>query len=172
MKFFRLVILAVTITFGTIQSINAQKIAVVDIANLLDNMPDYLAAQKTLDEQAESWRSEISAEMNLVKGMYNKFQAESVLMSDEMKKKKEESIINKEKQVYTKQQKYFGQDGELFKKRQELVQPIQEKVYTAIETYATERGYDIILDKNSSAGIIFANNKYDKTNDIKSKLKI
>ncbi len=76
-----------------------------------------------------------------------------------------------EKQVREMQKEKFGPEGALFQRRQELVRPIQEKVYGAIEEYATERGYDFIFDKSGSAGMIFSNPQYDKTSDILEKLK-
>ena len=102
--------------------------------------------------------------------MYNEYQAEQVLMSAEMKTKKEDEIMNKEKEVREMQKRKFGPEGELFQKRQELVQPIQEKVFEAIKAYADDRGYDIVLDKSSNTGILFTSDSYDKTADIKKRL--
>lgn len=167
----KIMLIAMLAVFS-LSAIQAQKIALIDVADILENMDDYNRAQEELDKQAEVWRAEIAKEMDQVKTMYNKFQAEAVLMSEDTKRQKEEEIVNREKKVWEKQDFYFGPQGKLFEKREELVQPVQERVFGAIENYANERAYDIILDKNSAAGIIFANDKYDKTADIKKKLKL
>lgn len=156
---------------GLAQTGLAQKIALVDIAYVLDNMDDYKNAQTELDRVAEAWQQEIAVEQDKIKSMYNKYQAELVLLSDEMKKQKEEEIMSKENDVRKMQKSKFGPEGELFQKRQALVSPIQEKVYGIIQAYATERGYDVIIDKGGSSGILFSNERYDKTDDILRALK-
>ena len=147
-------------------SMEAQKIAIVDVTQVLNALPDYKKAQDDLDKVAQRWRAEIAQQQDVVKGMYNRYQAEQVLLSDDARKKREEEILNKEKEVREAQRVKFGSEGELFKRRQELVKPIQDKVYSAIERFANEKGYDLILDKSSSAGLIFANPTYDKTSQV------
>jgi outer membrane protein len=149
----------------------SQKIAVVDINAVLADMADYKAAQLQLDEVAATWRSEISKEQDKVKSLYNKFQAEQVLLSADAKKQREEEIITKEAEVRDMQKRRFGPEGDLFKRRQQLVSPIQEKVFGAIEAFAADRGYDIVIDKGSSAGLLFVKPDFDKTEDIKKKVK-
>ncbi len=151
---------------------SAQKIAVVDINSVLADLPEYQLAQTELDRIASQWRQEIALEFDKIKSMYNKFQAEQVLLSAEDKVRKEDEIIKKEAEVREMQKKRFGPEGDLFSKRQELVAPIQEKVYAAIEGYAADRGIDIIFDKSGNAGLLFTNADYDKTADIKKRLKI
>ena len=104
--------------------------------------------------------------------MYNKYQAEQVLLSPELKSQREDEIMKKEKEVMDMNKEKFGPEGALFKRRSALVEPIQDRVSETIESYAGDRGYDIILDKNSASGIIFANERYDKTSDIMEKLGI
>jgi outer membrane protein len=149
----------------------AQKIAVVDINAILTDMADYKTAQKTLDEQAATWRNEIAKEQDKVKSLYNKFQAEQVLLSSDIKKQREEEIVVKEGEVRDMQKRRFGPEGDLFKRRQQMVAPIQQKVFSAIETYCAERGFDIVLDKGSAAGLLFVKPEFDKTEDIKRKVK-
>jgi outer membrane protein len=149
----------------------AQKIAVVDINAILSDMADYKAAQKQLDEIAATWRNEIAKEQDKVKSLYNKFQAEQVLLSNDVKKQKEEEIVAKEAEVREMQKRRFGPEGDLFKRRQQLVSPIQQKVFSAIETFTEERGFDIVLDKGSAAGLLFVKPEFDKTEDIKRKVK-
>lgn len=162
---------SILFSFGVFSLTQAQKIAIVDIAYVLDNMSEYTNAQTELDKIAEAWQQEISVEQDKVKSMYNKYQAELVLLSEEMKQQKETEILSKEKEIRDLQKAKFGPDGELFQKRQALVSPIQEKVYGAIQEYANERGYDIILDKGGSSGILFTNERYDKTDDVLRALK-
>lgn len=161
-KFTFTLIAALFMTFTT----NAQRIATVDINKILESLSEYKDAQKQLDDVAAKWRREINEEYDVIKGMYNKYQAESVLMSDEVRKQKEEEIMNKEKEVRDMQKSKFGPEGALFQKRQDLVRPIQDSVYEAIEDFANSRGFDFIFDKGGSAGIIFSNSRFDKTDDI------
>ncbi len=162
------------LAFGLIASttIDAQRIAYVDIAKVMDAVPEYKEAQQQLDQLAAKWKQEIQGEYNKIDDMYRKYQAEQVLFSESTRKQKEEEIVNKEKNVRDLQKKRFGPDGELFKKRQELVQPIQDRVYKAIESYATERGFDFVFDRSSGVSILFANPRYDKTEDVMKKLGI
>ncbi|MEN0049762.1 MAG: OmpH family outer membrane protein [Bacteroidota bacterium] len=156
----------VAIMFLSATSIQAQKIAVVDINTILESVTEYQQAQEQLDRRAASWRQEIAQEYDKIKSLYNKYQAEQVLMSDDARRKMEDQISDMEKSVRELQRRKFGPEGELFKRRQELVQPIQDKVYRAIESYANERGYDFIFDKSGSAGLIFNKPDADKTQDI------
>ena len=155
--------IAMVVSFS---SATAQKIAVVDINQVLESMDDYKKAQEELDKVSARWRQEIAQEYDQIKGMYSKYQAEQVLMSEDMRSQKEEEIMEKERQVRDMQKSKFGPEGALFKKRQELVRPIQDKVYRAIEDYANERGYDFIFDKGGASGLLFSNGKYDKTDEI------
>lgn len=147
-------------------TMNAQRIAYVDVTGILDKIPEYKNAQKQLDNVAAQWRSEIAQEYDKIKGMYNRYQAEQVLLSEDVRGQREEEIMAKEKEVRELQRTKFGPEGALFKKRQELVKPIQDRVYTAIEEYANDKGFDFIFDKSGSAGMIFTNARYDKTEDI------
>ena len=151
---------------GVIGSLQAQRIAIVDITRVLEQMPDYQKAQGDLDEIAAEWRQEISIEYDQIKAMYNKYQAEQVLLTEEARKIKEEEILEREKLVRKLQSDKFGPEGALFRKRQDLVQPIQERVYGAIKTYAEDRGFDFRFDKGGTGGLIFSNAEYDKTDDI------
>ncbi|MFK7807027.1 MAG: OmpH family outer membrane protein [Saprospiraceae bacterium] len=166
-KSFLVVFAAVLFSFTA----NAQRIATVDINQILESVSDYQSAQKRLDDTAAKWQREISEEYDKIKGMYSRYQAEQVLMSDEVRAQKEEEIMNKEKEVRDLQKARFGPEGDLFKKRQELVRPIQDMVYKAIEDYANTKGFDFIFDKGGSAGIIFSNSRFDKTEDIMKSLK-
>ena len=154
-----------------IASATAQRIAYVDVNKILENVPEYATAQSELDGLANRWRQDIAQEYDKIKGMYNRYQAEQVLLSDEARKQREDEIMAMEKEVRDMQRLKFGPDGSLFQRRQELVQPIQDRIYAAIERYAQEKGFDFIFDKGGAAGIIFSNPTYDKTEDIIRTLK-
>lgn len=154
----------------TMFSADAQRVVCVDIAAILDNMTEYKEAQTELDQTAAKWKQQIDLKRDEIRGLYNKYQSEVVLLSDEQKTQREDEIMKKEQAMREYQKQKFGPDGALFKKRQELVRPIQDKVYQAIERYAERKGYDFIFDKAGSAGILFTNPKYDKTNDIQNLL--
>lgn len=163
-----------TILLGSLLwiSTNAQKIAVVDINAVLQELPEYASAQQELDKVAAEWNQEIAGEYDKIKSLYNKYQAEQVLLSDEVKSQREEEIMQKEKMVRDLQKRKFGSEGELFLKRREIINPIQEKVFAAIETFALDRGYDLVLDKAGSAGVLFVGEEFDKTDLIKRRLGI
>ncbi|HLT94548.1 MAG TPA: OmpH family outer membrane protein [Membranihabitans sp.] len=157
---------------GTWGNVHAQSTAIVNIADVLENMEDYKNAQAQLDKLAEQWQQEINAEFEEIRAMYNKYNAEQVLLTDAERKNREDAIVQREKEVREKQKLRFGPEGDLFQKRQQLVEPIQDKVYNAIQEYAELHNIDIILDKSSSVGLIYSNDSYDKTEDIKRKLNI
>ncbi len=144
----------------------AQKYAFVDTEYILDRIPSYKAAQDQLDKMAEDWQQEIETMYGEVEKMYKDFQAEKVLLTEEMKTRREEEIVNKEKEVKELQQKYFGRDGNLFKKRQELVKPIQDEIYQAVKEIAAEGNYAVIFDTASGANMLYTNPKYDKSDDV------
>jgi outer membrane protein len=147
-------------------AVGAQKYAVIDTRYILDKMPDYKTAQKQLDDIAAGWQKDIDAQQTGLDNMYKAFEAEQVMLSDELKKKREDQLFNKEKALRDLQRKRFGFEGDLFKKRQELIKPIQDKVYNAVQKMAVQRGYDFVLDKSEGITIIFADPKLDKSEDI------
>jgi len=149
---------------------SAQRIAVVDIQEILSNMEEYSTAEAKLDQVSSEWRQEVSIEFDKIKSLYNKYQAEQVLLSDADKKKREDEIVEAEAAARELQKKRFGPEGDLFLKRQELVAPVQEKVFSAIEDFAADRGYDLIFDKAGSTGLLFTSDEYDKTSDLKKRL--
>ncbi|MEO7394255.1 MAG: OmpH family outer membrane protein [Chitinophagaceae bacterium] len=144
----------------------AQKYAIIDTRYILDKMPDYKEAQKQLDIAAAGWQTDINGRQTELDKMYKDFEAEQVMLSDDLKKKRENQLFNKEKELRDLQRKRFGFEGDLFKKRQELVKPIQDKVYNAVQKMAVSRGYDFVLDKSEGITIIFADPKLDKSEDV------
>jgi outer membrane protein len=145
---------------------HAQKFAFVDTQYILDNLPEFTEAQAQLDDLSAQWQKEIEAKFAEVDKMYKDFQAQSVLLPEDLKKKKEQEIVDKEKEAKNLQKQKFGKDGDLFKKRQELVKPIQEKIYNAIQEIATTNNYSIIFDKGGSLTMLYANPKYDVSDEV------
>lgn len=144
----------------------AQKYAIIDTRYILDKMPEYTAAQKQLDEIAAGWQKEIDDKQTELDRLYREFDVEQVMLTEELKKKRENQLFIKEKELRDLQRKRFGFEGDLFKKRQELVKPVQDKVYNAVQKLAVQRGYDFILDKSEGITVIFADPKLDKSEDI------
>ncbi|MEI6575044.1 MAG: OmpH family outer membrane protein [Bacteroidota bacterium] len=145
---------------------HAQKYAYVDSQYILDNLQDYKDAQEKLDALSVDYQKEVEAKFSEIDKLYKKFQAESVLLPDEMKKQREEEIVKKEKDAKDLQKKRFGKEGDLFKKRQELVKPIQDKVYNAVEDIATKKSYAFIFDKAGTISILYADPKLDVSDDV------
>jgi len=148
----------------------AQKFAFVDSEYILKNIPSYVAAQDELDQLSEGWQEEVDKEYSTIEEMYKSYKAERVLLSEDMRQKKEDEIIQKEKDVKALQNKYFGPEGELFTKREELVKPIQDAVYKAIKELSAEGNFAIIFDTSSGASILYSDPKYDKSDEVLEKL--
>ena len=148
----------------------AQRYAVIDTKYILQKLPEYKAAQQKLDQFSEQWQQEIDRNSAELDKMYKNFDAEQVMLSDELKKKREDELFNKDKELRDLQKRRYGYEGDLFKKRQELIKPIQDKVYNAIQKLAVTKLYDFILDKSEGITVIFADPKLDKSDDVLKEL--
>ena len=144
----------------------AQRYAIVDTKYILDKMPEYKQAQTKLDEFSVQWQKEIDTKQSALDKIYQEYQAEQVMLSAELRKKREDELFVREKEVRDLQRQRFGFEGDLFRKRQELVKPVQDRVYNAIQKIAAARLYDFILDKSEGITVIFADPKLDKSEDI------
>lgn len=145
----------------------AQKFAYIDTEYILKNIPDYQDAQKELDAVSKQWQNDIERKEKAIEKLYKDYQAEEILLTEKMKDKRREAIAKQEDELREFQKAKFGVDGELFKKRKELVKPIQEKIYKAVQETANIGRYSIIFDKSSrDATIVYSNPKYDKSDDI------
>ncbi|MGC8866455.1 MAG: OmpH family outer membrane protein [Bacteroidales bacterium] len=161
-KLIALPLLMLAMVFGA----HAQKFAYVDSEYILQNIPEYNDAQAQLDEFSNQWQKELEAKFAAIDKMYKDYQSESVLLPEEMKRKREDAIIQAEKDAKELQKKRFGKDGDLFKKRQELIKPIQDKVYAAIESVAKARNLAMVFDKAGGVTVIWADAKYDISDDV------
>jgi outer membrane protein len=159
-------ILSVIATTVLVLSMYAQRYAIIDTKYILDKIPDYKEAQKKLDLSSEQWQKEIEAKQAALDAMYRNFEAEQVMLSESLRKKREDELFNREKELRDLQKRRFGFEGDLFRRRQELIKPIQDKVYNAIQKLAVERQYDFILDKSEGITVIFADPKLDKSDDV------
>ncbi len=148
----------------------AQKNAYVDTEYILSKIPAYENAQAKLDEYSKTWKKEIEAKYKEIDKKYKNYQTEVALLSAEMKKQREDEIVNLEKEANDLKEKYFGNEGELFNKRKELVKPIQDEVYNAIKEIAVEGNYGFIFDKSADMSLIYTDPKYDISDDILKKL--
>jgi outer membrane protein len=165
-------VLTATIIVLTVFGAIAQKYAYIDSEYLLNNIPSYLEAQAELDKLSVEWQKEIEAKFKKIDEMYKKYQQDVVVLPEETKQKRQQEIIEAEKEAKELQKKRFGTDGDLFKKREELVKPIQDRVFTAIEEYAREKNYAFIFDKAGDLTIVYADARYDINDDILLKLGI
>lgn len=151
-------------------SAQAQKFALIDMEYIMSNIPAYERANEQLNQVSKKWQAEVEAMDNEAKALYKNFQDEAVFLSEAQKKEKEEAIVAKEKEAAELKKKYFGPEGELYKKRTALLEPIQEEVYTAIKAVATQRGFQLIMDRASDNGIYFASPSIDVSNEVLDKL--
>ncbi|MBN8837609.1 MAG: OmpH family outer membrane protein [Sphingobacteriia bacterium] len=156
----------------TALGVQAQRYAVIDTKYILDKMPEYKDADKKIQQISAQWQKEIDDKQVELDRMYKNYDAEQFMLSEELKKKRETELFNKEKEVRDLQKKRFGYEGDLFKERQRLVKPIQDKVYNAIQKIAVARAYDFVLDKSEGITVIFADPKLDKSDDVLRELGI
>ena len=148
----------------------AQKYAFVDSEYIRKNIPAFTTAQEQLDKLSKQWEKEVADGYAVVEQIYKSYQSESVLLSQDMKTKREEAIVAKEKEMKDLQNKYFGVDGDLFKKREELVKPIQDEIIKAIKEIAVDGSYAVIFDTAAGGNILFANPKFDISDQVLEKL--
>ncbi|MHC1708261.1 MAG: OmpH family outer membrane protein [Bacteroidales bacterium] len=164
------IILTTLLLFSCAAFSFAQKYAYVDTQYILDQIMEYKNAQDQLNDISVTWQKEVEAKFAEIDQLYKSFQSESILLPEDMKKQKEEDIIKKEKEAKDLQKKRFGKDGDLFKKRQELVKPIQDKVFNAVEEVAQKKNYSFVFDKSGSISILYADPKLDISDEVLSNI--
>ena len=151
-------------------TVNAQNFALVDMDYILKNIPAYERANEQLNQVSKKWQAEVDALTSEAQTLYKNYQSEAVFLSEEQKTKREEAVVAKEKEAAELKRKYFGPEGELYKKRESLMTPIQDEIYNAVKDISEQKGYSLILDRASDAGIIFASPKVDISNEVLTKL--
>lgn len=165
----RHLMLIVTATLLSLTA-TAQKFALVDMEYIMSNIPAYERANEQLNQVSKKWQAEVEALDNEAKTLYKNYQNEAAFLSEAQKKEREEAIVSKETEAAELKKKYFGPEGELYKKRTSLIAPIQDEIYNAIKGIASTRGFQLVLDRASDAGIIFASPSIDISNEVLSKL--
>lgn len=161
----KLLIAVMLLIAGSVTA-QAQRYCIIDSKYILDKIVDYKDAQTKLDQMSKQWQDEIDARMAEVDRMYKSYQAERAMLSDDMRKKREDEIVQKEKAAKDLQKQRFGYEGDLFKKRQELVKPIQDRVYNAVQKMAASKAYDFVLDKAGGVTLFYADPKLDHSDDV------
>ena len=176
MKAFKSLILTAALVCGGIMTANAQllggsqKIVYVDSEYIMENIPEYGDAQEELNSLSAKWQKEVKAVYDKVEEMYNKYQTEMLLLSEDQKRAREQAIVAKEQEAKNLQMQYFGSEGQLYQKRTELIQPIQEKVYTAMKDLAQSKNYGFILDIASGTSVLYASDKNDISDEVLDEL--
>lgn len=165
-----LIILAVLL--GMAHMAKAQRIAFVNTKYILDQMPEYSSAQKELDRMSKQWQEEIDERHLQIKRMRDAYNAEAILLTEEMKRTRQDEIDRREREARDLQKKRFGPNGDLFKKRQELIQPIQDRVYNAVKEVAGTSYVAVFDIGGQSSNLLFASEKYDKSDTVLRKLGI
>ncbi len=164
-------LVAMCLMLMAVLSASAQKFALIDMDYILKNVPAYERANEQLNQVSKKWQAEVEALNTEASTMYKYYQNEVVFLSQDQKKKRQEAIMNKEKEASDLKRKYFGPEGELFKKRTSLMTPIQDEIYNAVKDIADQRGYSLVVDRASaSAGIIYGSPKIDISNEVLQKL--
>lgn len=165
--------IAATIAAFTFSGASAQRVAFVNTKYILDQMPEYESANKELSRLSKLWQEEIDERHAQIKRMRDAYNAEAVLLTEEMKRSRMEEIDRREREARDLQKKRFGPEGDLFKKREELIQPIQDRVYNAIKEVAGTSYVAVFdLSNNNGGNLLFASDKYDKSDQVLKKLGI
>lgn len=164
------IILILFFTFTAFAGAFAQRFAYVDSEYILKHIPDYISVQKQLSAQSEQWQKEVDNRFQEIDRLYKSYQADQVLMTPDMKKRREAEIVGKEKAAKDFQRAKFGPEGELAQKSNTLVKPIQDRVSKAIQAVAESENLDMIFDKNSEVLMLYANPRYDKSGDVITRL--
>lgn len=164
----RIILLAVAILFATFAF--SQKYAYVDTEYILNNIPVYESAKTQLEDLTKEWKKEIDSKKATIDQMYQNYQSERILLTEELRAKREDEIMKKEQELKQLQQKYFGESGMLYKKREELIKPIQDDIYNAIKEIATEGNYAVIFDTANNLNMLYTDPRHDKSDEVLRKL--
>ncbi len=161
----------IVLLFGT-GFANAQKYAYIDSDFILNKLPEYAEAKDQLDKLADRWTKEIAERYEVIKTKKENFAREEVLLPNEEKTKRLEEIEALETEVMEMQRQRFGVGGDYFQKRQELIKPIQDKVYDAMQQVASKRNYVFVFDKANQSNLVYADSKSDISEDVLRELKV
>lgn len=163
---YKLIITAIAIAGIGICSAQAQRVAYVNTDYILEKLPQYRSAQNQLDRLTKKWRDEIQQRVKKVDKLYKEYQAEKVLLPEDEKQQMQEKITQKEEALEKYKQEKFGEEGELFQKRKELIKPIQDRVFDAVQKLAKEQSLDMIFDKAGATTMLYTNARYDRSDKV------
>ena len=166
---FRFISFALALSFSTLLS--AQRYGVVDMDYILQNTPEYVQSKSQLDKLSEQWAGEVSALQSELQSLKDALAAERILLSPDKLTQREKSIEDKQMEVISLQQKYFGPAGQLFEKRAQLVQPIQDKIFGAVQAVARKRKLELVLDKSAQSGVLYVEKEKDYSDEVLTSLK-
>jgi len=161
--------MAAVMSFGTAFA-KDQSVAYIDMQYILKNLPQYEQANEQLTMLSKRWQKEVDAAQQEARVMATNYQTEQIFLSETMRTKREQEIVQKEQEVLELKRKYFGQEGELYKKREALIRPIQDEIYTAIQDLANEKRIDIVKDRSADPALIYMSSKLDVSDQILQKL--
>jgi outer membrane protein len=151
--------------FGTAFAFG-QKYAYIDSDFILDKVPEYNESKEKLDKLAERWTKEIEERYEILKMKKENFAREEVLLPAEEKQKRKEEIEKLEMEAMQMQKLRFGVNGDYFQKRQELIKPIQDRVYDAMQKVASKRNYSFVFDKANQSNLVYADIKFDISDEV------
>lgn len=164
------VILTIIIALTGMITAQAQRFALIDMEYILKHIPAYEQANRQMESLSQQYQKEIEAKGQEAKSLYEAYQQSASTLSDSQRTEKENAIVAKEKEAADLRARYFGPEGEMTKKQKELITPIQDAIYNAVKTVATQQGYDVVFDRASDQSMIFASPRIDISNEILSKL--
>ncbi len=158
--------LTLLLLLGAVQTASAQRFAWIDTEYILSHIPEYRSAQEQMEKLSAEWQQEIEARYEEVEALYRSYQNDRVLMSEEMRRKREEEIVAREAAAAELQRKYFGPEGELFQAQEELIRPIQDRIFNTVEKMAQDDNYAVIFDTANSPGMLYTNPRNDLSDDV------
>ena len=170
----RYILIAISILAGWLINtpVMAQKFAVayIDMQYILKNLPQYETANEQLTMISKRWQKEIDAAQQELQILNSNYQTEQIFLSPEMKQKREDEILEKERYILELKRKYFGEGGEWYKKRESLLKPIQEEIYNAVQEIAAEKRYDVVKDRSADPSLIYMSSRLDISDQVLEKL--
>ncbi|MBM3446259.1 MAG: OmpH family outer membrane protein [Bacteroidetes bacterium] len=164
LKYFALAFLWITLNLTAMGQ--AQRFVYVDTEYMLGQMTEYQSAQSELKVQIERFNAESEEKKQEIERLYRALKAESPLLTESMRKDRMEEIKSKEAQLLSWQNQQYGPEGALQKRQQELIRPLQDKIFAAVQKYARDKSYDLIFDRAAGNQLLFVNPKFDKSNEI------
>lgn len=148
-------------TVSTSWSQRGQIIAYIDMEYILENVPEYIQAQNTLDSKVAKWRKKLDEQARFIEVLKTDLANEKAILTKDLIEEKEEEITIKQEELRRLESLYFGPDGDMFLVRKQLVKPIQDQVYNAIQSIAARKKYDFVFEKSSDLVMLYSNKKYD-----------